>query len=326
MTETKPKRKYIKKAKKDMPIKEPKKEIKIFSDKNKQNIWENYDFKDLINIKNFLIDNLYQGIKVSTVCASCNIGTNLNIDNLVNYFPLDTDSVLTVKKTQDDLRTLLTQVIKNTDDNKKIKSFQNSVTIVMRKTSGFTEDLDNEPKINMKIFNNGSIQLSGCKDLEAVNIVFNKFIFMLKQNYVFKGTDEQIIFVEDKSKLKISGFKIDMINANYIVDMVLKRERLFELLTLKKIKTSYEPCTRACVIIKIVPEGSINKKELSIFVFEKGNIIITGAKNKHQLKYAYDFINELLVTHQSEINKQVDLIDIINDTKYKKLIDNSKPI
>jgi len=329
MSENKPKRKYTKKNKKEVTTKTCKKEIKIVTDKTKDNIWKDFKFKDLININHFIIDNLSEGIKVSTICSSCNIGANLNISNLVDYFPLDSDSVLTIKKTKNDLRTILTQNENDTEDNKKIKSFQNSVTIVMRKTSGFTEDLDNEPKINMKIFNNGSIQMSGCKDLEAVNIVLNKFIHLLKQNYVFKENKETIIFVDDKSKLKVSGFKIDMINANYKVNMIINREKLFELLNLKKIKTSYEPCTRACVIIKIVPPENTtnkNKKEISIFVFEKGNIIITGAKNKLQLKYAYDFINGILVSHQSEINKQFDLIDIINQSKYKNLIDKSKPI
>lgn len=326
----KPKQKYVKRVKKDLTESVKLKVHKIFTNKSKENIWKNFNFKDLINIKHFIVDNLSTGIKVSTICASCNIGSSLNIANLVNYFPLDSDSVLTVKKTKNDLRTLLTTIDKDKNKEKKIKSFQNSVTLVIRKTSGFTEDLDNEPRINMKIFNNGSIQMSGCKDLEAVNIVLNKFIYLLKQKYVFssaKDSTEEIIFAEEKDKLKVGGFKIDMINANYKVNMVINREKLFELLNLKKIKVSYEPCTRACVIIKIVPKPETDaKKEISIFVFEKGNIIITGAKNKNHLKYAYMYINQILVDYQDEINKQIDIMDVIKSTKYKKLIDNSKPI
>ena len=44
-----------------------------------------------------------------------------------------------------------------------------------------------------------------------------------------------------------------MINSNSQVNMNIDRDKLYSLLNKKKIKCSYEPCIRACVIIKYTP-------------------------------------------------------------------------
>ena len=56
------------------------------------------------------------------------------------------------------------------------------------------------------------------------------------------------------------------------------------------IPCKYEPCIHACVNIPFLPEGS--KKNIYIFVFESGSILITGAKNEHHITGAYKYINE----------------------------------
>ncbi len=111
-----------------------------------------------------------------------------------------------------------------------------------------------------------------------------------------------------------------MINCNYRVRVTINREKLNNLLIKKKIKSSYEPCIRACVIIKYVPiEENPTKKEISIFVFEQGNIIITGAKNQRQIEQAVNFINDIIITHLNDIQKSV-LDEVIRKTKFKKLL------
>jgi len=292
--------------------------IKLSTDEKKVNLWDKFKFTDLIDVKKFQVDNLPKGIRVSTICSSCHLGCELDLDKIQKYLPLDSDTILSVKKTKTDLRTILTPPEILDNEEKRIKSFQNSITIVMRKSSGFTTDLDNESKINMKLFKNGSVQMSGCKDLMAVNIVLNKLIFVLKQKYQIKESKKEISFVENPDLLKITNFKIDMINANYKVNVTVNREKLFNLLLKKKIKTSYEPCTRACVIIKY--NSKPEEKDISIFVFEKGNIIITGAKSKESVKDAYTFINSILVTHQEEVDKKVDVDLVIKQSKYRDLI------
>jgi TATA-box binding protein (TBP) (component of TFIID and TFIIIB) len=102
--------------------------------------------------------------------------------------------------------------------------------------------------------------------------------------------------------------------------VTINREKLNNLLAVKKIKSSYEPCIRACVIIKYVPETeNPTKKEISIFVFEQGNIIITGAKNQSQIEQGVKFINNILITHLEDVQKSL-LDEVIRKSKFKNLL------
>jgi TATA-box binding protein (TBP) (component of TFIID and TFIIIB) len=278
--------------------------------------WTSFEWKDYVNIKANKIHNLPTGVSVSTMCASCNLGTDINLKNLNQYMTLSQDDILTIKVNDTEIKTLLPKKKKN-KKNKKQKpissdpnavhkgDFYNQTTLEIRITHGKTTNLAEEPKINMKLFKNGSVQMSGCKSVEGINFVLNKIVTRLKE---VKGlvVNDKIVekdFVTDKTKLMIKDFKIDMINSNYKVDLEINREKLYNLLLSKKIRASYEPCIRACVIVKFNPSNNEEDKDISIFVFEKGNIIITGAKNVSHITSSYNFINKILHDHLSEVEK-----------------------
>ena len=151
--------------------------------------------------------------------------------------------------------------------------------------------------------------MSGCKNVDNVNIVLEKILDKLKMK---KGklTDDkisEITFVEDIDKVGINNFKIDMIYCNYRISIQVDREKLYDLLKKKKVKCIYEPCIRACVIIKYVPPNdNVDCKEVSIFIFKKGNIIITGARSRNQVIDSYNYINNIFITHSTEIIKKSD--------------------
>lgn len=291
--------------------------------------WSKVEFKDLIDVNKFTIKNLQDGIKISTICASCSVGSDLNLQLIHKYMGLHQEDVLVVKKNNLDYRSLITlkqpkRRSKSEQEKKKTTSFQNSLTIVIRKYHHKVskEELENEGKVNLKLFNNGSIQMSGCKDLEAVNFALNKLSGILRKGKTIKenGLKKKIEFVKEPKKVKVSGFKLDMINCNYKIRVTINREKLNNLLLKKKVKSSYEPCIRACVIIKYIPpEENINNKEISIFVFEQGNIIITGAKNQRQIEQAIHFINDIIITHINDVQKSL-LDEVIRKTKFKKLL------
>lgn len=159
----------------------------------------------------------------------------------------------------------------------------------------------------MKLFKNGSVQMSGCKSLKNINIALNKLIFKLKE---VKGKieNDKIVektFIDEPENISVNDFKIDMINSNYRVNMMIDRDKLYNLLLKKKINSSYEPCIRACVIIKFVPEeDNIDMKKVSVFIFQKGNIIITGAKSGSHIIATYNYVNNILLTHIDEIIKK----------------------
>lgn len=100
--------------------------------------WTNYNFKNLFDIDKFIIKDLLNGIKISTICASCSVGTDLNLDIIHKYIGLHAEDILVVKKNNEDYRSLINlkqpnRRSKTEQEKKKTTSFQNSLTIVIRK-------------------------------------------------------------------------------------------------------------------------------------------------------------------------------------------------
>jgi TATA-box binding protein (TBP) (component of TFIID and TFIIIB) len=293
--------------------------IKLTNDKKKisnegQDICEEVIIKNLIDVKKLEINELPDGVKVATMCSSCFLGTKLNLDNIEKYMNLDENDILTVKRNKDNIRSLI-EIKKASKRNTILKkkqagnNFYNSITLIVRVTTGPTKEINDEPRINIKLFKNGSIQMSGCKNVQNVNSVLEKVLYRLKmvKGKMENGRIEEITFIEDTNKLEINNFKIDMIYCNYKISMQVDREKLYDLLKKKKVKCIYEPCIRACVIIKFCASvDNPDKKELSIFIFKKGNIIITGARSRNQVIEAYSYINNIFIVHADEIIKKSD--------------------
>ena len=299
--------------------------------------------KDLINYKKYEVDNLPVGVSISTMCCSAKLGCDVYTDNIQKYMTLNDQDVLTVKVNNDDKRSLLENKTKSKKKKTPVKKtkqqkFYNQITLVMRIYEGENKNINDEKKINLKLFKNGSIQMSGCKKIEEVNIVINKLIEKLKETKMKITNDgvTEIKFIDDPKKININDFKIDMINSNYRVNLQIDRSKFYNLLLKKKISASYEKCIRACVIIKYCPkEENPMEKEISIFVFQKGNIIITGAKSRKHISTAYQYLNKIILEHVEEISKkdekeEEELLlglynDIINENSHKlKLLMNNK--
>ena len=167
------------------------------------------------------IDNLPNGISISTMCATCKLNTELDIDNIEHNLQLNKNDIITVKRSTTSIRTLLMQKKKNKRTKKNVQPiktkvinyFYNQITVVIRINEGETDDINNEPRINLKLFKNGSVQMSGCKSIKSINIVLNKLINKLKEIKA-KIIDNKIIeikFIENVEALSINHFKIDMI-------------------------------------------------------------------------------------------------------------------
>lgn len=274
--------------------------------------WNDFKYIKIIDYEKDEIKNLPDGLTISTMCASAKLNSLINTVNIEKYLQLDQDDIVCVKLNNDNQRTLIQTKTKNKRLKKKEKKdfhFFNQITVVVRVFQGPVTNWEEEPKINLKLFKNGSIQMSGCKSLEYVNIVLNKLLVKIKQikAKIEENKIHEIKFVENHLDLAITSYKIDMINSNYKVNMQIDRIKFYNLLLKKKIKCSFEPCIRACVIIKYTPtENNDEEKEISVFVFQKGNIIITGARTKNHIISACKYINNILLTHHDEISKKDD--------------------
>lgn len=279
--------------------------------------WDTFEFTDYLGVETREIKDLPSGISISTMCTSCKLNTRLNIPNIEKYLQLNPDDVLTIKVDKERMRTLVAiknkpKRIKKTEPKMKEKDtsknhFYNQITAVVRVDEGPAKDLNEVPKINMKLFKNGSVQMSGCKSIKNINIALNKLIYKLKEikAKIEDGVIVEKTFIEEPNKITVKDFKIDMINSNYQVNMQIDRAKLYNLLLKKKIKSTYEPCIRACVIIKYVPPSeNPENKEVSVFIFQKGNIIITGARSKTHIISSYNYMNDILLTHKDDIIKK----------------------
>lgn len=260
--------------------------------------WKTYDYKDYIDVENNSIKGLPKLVTISTMCGSCVINSTLNRDNIWKYLPLNSDDILAVMENKKSYRSLIKI------DEKDGKKFYNQITVLVRINEGPCEDLNKEKKLNIKLFDNGSVQLSGVKDVADTNKAFNKLLYRLaeEKGILQNNKIRDLKFAENNKNLQISNFKIYMINCNYHICIKIKREKLHEILSVKRKDTClFESSIGAYVSIKYKPKNC--DRVVTISLFEKGNISITGAKNISNVCEAHDFINGIIVDHVNDVFK-----------------------
>ena len=266
---------------------------------------------DYIDIKSLIIEKLPKNVTISTMSATCSLGIDVELANIYDYMKLNKLFISTIKF-KGQIRSLEKQSKRKRK--KTVKSFQNQLTVEVR------PDLVNLPdnKISIKIFKNGSIQMSGVKSLLACNLALNKLIDAVSKEYgiIEEGSIKDIKFISDKEKITVNRFKVDMINSNFNINYEINRENLYNILLEKKIECRYEPSIHACVNIKFRPSDA--PKNISIFVFQSGHIIITGAKTIESIAESYDYITKMLTKYKPNIEKSK-IADILFDNMNDEL-------
>ena len=246
---------------------------------------------------------LPDNIKVSTISATCYLGVNLNLPEIYKYIKLDEKKIITIK-----YKTYVKSLEVQKKRKKKKNCFQNQMTVEIR------PDLKEYPnsKVSVKIFKNGSIQMSGIKSIKAVNTVLGKLVTELSKEIAIIENDviKEIYMIEKNEKISVSKFKIDMINCGFVCGYEVNRENLYKKLLAHEIDCKYEPSIHAGVNIKYHPND--NQKKVSIFIFESGNIIITGAKNIENIMEAYEYVTQFIQLNKKEIQRNK-VYDILKD-------------
>lgn len=234
----------------------------------------------------------------------CDIDIIFNCENIAKYMPLNILGVVNISygRHGDNMtnRSIITKK-KTKKEKKKKKIFYNQVSLAVMVPSK-----DKKP-VNMKLFTNGSIQMTGCKTIDnAIDTLITMFEELKKVKAVInydKKEIEEKPFVSDVTKLKLSNIKnlsIAMINSNFVVPFKINRDNLYRQLFVDKYNCTYDPEVHACVNIKHEQPD----KKVSIFVFERGSVIVTGAKTCTHVANAYNFINEYLLRNIELIKKR----------------------
>ena len=364
------------------------------------------------------INSLPDDIKISTMTICFSFNAILNIENISKYMHLEKNLIIAIGKRilneNSNKKNIKKQIsfIKDAfkiENNNNIKGKKrgrkpknNKKDLVDKKKKKKTvfynqislkiivPNKKNNKPVNVKLFNNGSVQMTGCVTLQdSYDTIYNLIKILNKeQSYIdFKNNTiidtpfiskkinidncfNQIKIINNKclnnninlSKSNITNkyyelknhnnnesyintnidlylennndnqldinsinkYEIGMINSGFKMPFSNDRSKLAEKLLNDNWDVSYDRNIHASVIIKLSynvkkKNNDIVKKEVTILVFEKGSIIITGANKCDQIENAYNIINKYLLENYKDIYKKQELT---LDNVYSFLISN----
>jgi len=254
--------------------------------------------------------------RISTHTATCSINTNVDLAIVFDTLNL-CNRIIYIEHGKNTKGVNPKQLSAKKQSKKKV--FYNQITIVIQPEIGY--------KNNIKLFNNGSISMTGLKKIEHGRISVGILVDRLKVAY---------------DTCNIIRYNIELINSDFRIDYEIKRNELHKLLINNyKIFSSYEPCIYPGVNSKFYwnQEYSDNEyfgrcycskacsgkgkgvgngdcKVITIAAFQSGSIIITGANNIKQIDIAYQFITNLFNKHREQL-QQIDA-PFLKETKIIK--------
>lgn len=201
---------------------------------------------------------------------------------------------------------------------KELKRFDNQVTCIV--------SVNGTNYVNVKVFKNGKIQMTGLKFVEQGKEIIDCIIDNLKKVYQNGFTN----VVASINSLMNVDYTIQLINSDFKVGMEIKRDRLNKLIqTNYSVLSSFEPCIYPGVKIQFFwnkkkagnhdgicdcegfcdGRGTSDCKKITIAVFRSGCIIITGAQTIQQINDAYTFICNVIKKHKNDLEKLTQPVD-----------------
>lgn len=271
-------------------------------------------------------------IKISTMTVKSGLNKRVNLDKLVElllkeYIKHDDvymlkgiefkseGNIINVgetkpKRKERDIKSKMKKIKRK----KKTNIFCNQVTLIINPT-GFKENRN----VTMKLFKNGNITITGVKQKDDG---LNSIKFIKEKINSFK---KDVIINDDLSDIKITDFKIVLINSGFALNFSINREKLYFNLIKNNIFASYEPTKYAGVKVSYLynennkdntgiclckPKKCViefkkkinNKcKVVTIGIFEEGNIIITGGNCMEHINKGYEFINNFMKLNYKNI-------------------------
>jgi TATA-box binding protein (TBP) (component of TFIID and TFIIIB) len=253
-----------------------------------------------IDISNTLKQNkLNEDVCISTITFTCKLKNAVfDCENIAKYIDLSNDDIFCVScKTKNDTiieRTLINNKNKN-------KSYFHNLILIKTK-------IPNNDNILIKLFSDGNIRITGCK---SETDIYNAIILIIDK---LKNNANANTFVSNIKYLDvvyIDNLLVNMINATFKNNQNINLEKLYSSLLAQNIDCRYDKLSHACVNIKY----KNNEKIISIFVFQKGSIVITGAKNFEQISNAQNYITNLIYNFNNKIENEKKDNSNTNNTK-----------
>jgi len=175
--------------------------------------------------------------------------------------------------------------------------FSNQATVIIT-TVG--REHKKEKFVNIKIFNNGKIQMTGCRDRQDAADVIEKLVRIL-------GTSDDECggtILGDRGSLQMKMIEVCMINSKFSLNFQVDRRAIVDTLNnlggANIIKVKFNPVKHQGVNVKIL---SKNDKTITIIIFQNGKILITGVKSEEDMEEGYEFINDFMKNNFTAIHR-----------------------
>ncbi len=262
-------------------------------------------------------------LRISTMVITAHWGTSIQLDQLFEslrsvILPIWYPGEGILKFEHKNM--VLGSSYKDIFTNRKItsKSFFNQSTIVLRRKIT-DDDEKNEgdyhwKEVNVKLFANGGIQMTG---VTSEPFARRAMEWLLQ-------TIQSLPESPFPSPPSIQRFSIQLINTDYALNKFINQDALHKILIneynlfsmLEKtiyqgINTKFfyntrDPGQGICQCKQFCKgqgtgEGEGECKRITMSIFRTGRIIITGARQIHQIDAAYDFLNRVFDRHQGTV-------------------------
>lgn len=245
-----------------------------------------------------------KNLRISTMTQIAEISSKINLNNLYKYLE-PTDTIRYISFGSELNKGEITKKIKKPRKDKEKKFFYNQITIHI-----FFEKI-----VNVKIFNNGRIQMTGLKKNNQGEKIIK--IFLEEVNKLSEEYKKEIFEV---SNPKFTWIKTVLINSDFDLHYKVDREALHRSIIDEGYYSSFEPCIYPGVNIKYYynkfkenngicdcekmcnGKGKDNTcKKITIAVFNSGKIIITGGNSIEHIGIAYNFIYQFIESRKDII-------------------------
>jgi len=311
--------------------------LKYINQKSKNNIIEHKNITEKIDNynKKWPFDNIIlpnpTKYKIATQSAKYSLSHSINLPKLINILKDKMSESYFIKGIiyKNNIYGNIDKKInsnKKINNNRKNKMFDNQATLIIWSTYS-------QKKINLKLFINGSGSMTGCKHIKAGDYTLDKLI-----NEINNYGDELILTEIDSNtnelkqnitpKIRITNYGITMMKSDFELKTRVNRTELRNILLEKyKILAVFDPTIYPGVKICYMWNQSNNfndgvchcnskcktreKKKsgigegqcitVTIIVFEKGKVVITGARNDKHINDSYIFINKIINIHKNKI-------------------------
>ena len=232
-------------------------------------------------------------LRVSTITSILKLSKNVELEKLYTGIPI-TDYIRFIEFGADnEPRGFSKKMLRKKRKKTKKKIFYNQATLHI---------FHDNKLMNVKMFNNGKVQITGLKKVDQAPILISKLIQYLQDIEIFDDID-------------ILSHKLVLINSDFDIGYEVDRETLHREIIEYGMYSSYEPCIYPGVNIKYYintnnsngicccddicngkgrGDGDGNCKKVTIAVFKSGKIIITGGQSLEQVQTAHDFIKRFM--------------------------------